>query len=268
MENPLELPAPDDPIERVHTFARDLAYGAVNDLWSSIVIVAPTNKRESWNSDIQRFGGQRDPFLEYIEEKWAERFPRASLMMSFEYLDIYDAQKNHTKYYVTQKAFTLLEQPVTSPTIFVSYKRDQSSALSLLIESRIKIADSGIGVFIDKELAPGDQWHGRLEKEVRERRFFVCLLGPLSLGSEYVRREIEWALDDAANSDKVIIPICHNGYHFDAELAEDQQKNTTEITALVERLRIHNAIVINPEGAEQYELAIIKLLNRLGYSNI
>ncbi len=35
MENPLELPVPDDPIERVHALARDLAYGALHNEWQS-----------------------------------------------------------------------------------------------------------------------------------------------------------------------------------------------------------------------------------------
>ena len=44
MDNPLEQPAPDDPIERVHAFARDLAWGAVNGKWGSSF--------NRWNLDV------------------------------------------------------------------------------------------------------------------------------------------------------------------------------------------------------------------------
>ena len=33
MDNPLEQPAPDDPIARVHEFARDLAWGVALGMW-------------------------------------------------------------------------------------------------------------------------------------------------------------------------------------------------------------------------------------------
>ncbi len=157
---------------------------------------------------------------------------------------------------------------MSPPALFISYKRSESSALGLLVEARLKLADSNINVFIDKELEPGDKWHGRLEKEVRQRPFFVCLLGPTSLGSPYVRNEIRWALDEAEKSDTLIIPICHNNYLFDAELHPDLTNDAEEIDALVAQLAVNNAIVVNPENAEEYELAMLKLLNRLGYSNI
>lgn len=83
-----------------------------------------------------------------------------------------------------------------------------------------------------------------------------------------MRNEILWALDEAEKSDKIIIPICHNGYRFNAELHEDVKKDSVIINPLVERLSMYHAAIINPESAEEYELAIIKILNKLGYSNI
>ena len=35
MENPLELPVAEEPVRRIHEFARDLAWGAANGEWRS-----------------------------------------------------------------------------------------------------------------------------------------------------------------------------------------------------------------------------------------
>ncbi len=41
MQNPLEMPPPDDPLERIHTLARDLAWDAVHKLWGAVISVTP-----------------------------------------------------------------------------------------------------------------------------------------------------------------------------------------------------------------------------------
>ncbi|MGQ9887990.1 MAG: hypothetical protein ACUVSX_05805 [Aggregatilineales bacterium] len=49
---------------------------------------------------------------------------------------------------------------------------------------------------------------------------------------------------------------------------DDLQPHRDEIMPLLDQLGENNAILVKKESAEEYELALIKLLNRLGYSTI
>jgi hypothetical protein len=85
MENPLELPAPNDPIERVHTLARDLAYGVANGMWGTKIGVMSSSDGESWaNWTTVKEGTQT--FWNYLKRKWNNNQPSVDLMLSFEYL--------------------------------------------------------------------------------------------------------------------------------------------------------------------------------------
>ncbi|MBZ0304274.1 MAG: toll/interleukin-1 receptor domain-containing protein [Anaerolineae bacterium] len=265
MENPLELPVPDDPIEKIHALARDIAFGAAQKRWTAHLKVINA-EQEGIIADNGLNNG--------LKPKWGDSPNHYSvhLLTSFGYLARSTSasylNQGEAYYDITEKAFSLLGHPATPSSVFISYKRGESSAFGLLIEARLKLVDSNIGVFIDKLLEPGDKWHAQLEERVRQSRYFVCLLGPKSLGSIYVRNEIRWALDEADHSDTVIIPICHNRYSVGAELSDELGTDAAEIKALLPRLSVNNAIIVNPESAEAYELAIMKLLNKLGYSNI
>jgi hypothetical protein len=247
-DNPLQQPPPDDPIQRIHALARDLAYGAIRGMWGVSTIVTPEGQGEDWlaKESITEEGQLRS----YLTNKWNRVHPLSTYLLSFGYFAILERQQYSTVYLLTEKAFALLDQPATPPSVFISYKQVQSSALGLLVESRIKHANSNANVFIDKLLEPGDKWEERLEETVRQSRYFIYLLGPNTLESETVRKEIQWARE----SDCILIPICHGGYTPDnqyKDLFNDVQ-----------------AIIISPESAEEYELAMIKLLNTLGYSTL
>jgi hypothetical protein len=190
MDNPLEQPPPQDPTQRIHVLARDLAYGALNGLWGSKIYVMSSADGDRWTSDTKHVGGQIDAFYKYLKEKWNNSQPTANLMLSFEYFSVYQAKQFQVDYLLTTKAFSLLEKPAFPPSIFVSYKQDESSALGLLIEARLKLVDRNISIFIDKLLIPGEDWEARLEKTVQECNYFVCLLGKTTLTSETVQKEI------------------------------------------------------------------------------
>ena len=242
----LRQPAPENPVERIHTLARDLAYGALNGRWSpKIGIAFIGGDQYGWLSQV----GDPSPLMEYLVEKWNDRPPPAELLTSFGYFNWLEERESGTNIYIlTEKAFGLLEKPTAPPSVFISYRRNQSSALGLLIVARLK----AVGVenpFIDMNIDPGDEWHALLEKTVRQSQYFVALMGPGTLESPYVRREIEWALDAQGVH---VIPIWHNGY--------------AGVGDVPEALSSKNAIRIKEESAEEYELAMIKLLNRLGYA--
>jgi hypothetical protein len=152
---------------------------------------------------------------------------------------------------LTSKAFALLDAPITPPNVFISYKQEESSSLALLVEARLKLVERNIHIFIDKLFKGGDNLEGRIRSAIKDCRYFVCLLAPNTLVEpSWVKKEIGWALEE----DCTIIPICHNGFRvgdgFPAELKNDY------------------GIIVEKENAEQYELAMIKLLNSMDYSTI
>lgn len=245
MENPLEQPRPVEAVEQIHALARDLAYGAINRLWSSRFNVAWAGPdMYSWiNTE-----GNPSAIDDYLEKKWANEQPIADLLLSFGYVNFMEKLESGTKSYIlTEKAFALLQTPNAPPGVFISYRRSQSSALGLLVVARLK-AVGVMNPFIDMVIDPGAEWHALLEKTIRQSRYFIALLAPGTLESEYVRSEIAWALDTPG---QVIIPVWHNGFKPDATYPDG--------------LATRNAIRLKEESAEEYELAMIKLLNRLGY---
>jgi len=252
MDNPLELPIPNDPIERIHAFARDLAYGAIHELWSPTFTVMFSTENDMWRSNIKRGeSGEIPPdhFGQYIAQKWQRKPPSPNFLVSFDYLFTQNHGNGQSQYLLTSKAFALLDKPLTPPSTFISYRQDQSSALGLLIEARLKIADSNAHIFIDKLLVPGDDWEKRLQDTIHQSRYFVCLLGAETLArSKMVYQEIQWAADAGCT----MIAVCHGGYTIDALCPPELSRK--------------QAIIIRQESAEEYELAMIKLLDSLGYS--
>lgn len=144
----------------IKIIARDLALGAMAHKWTS-VFTSPIVMNAEW--------------INYFKDNWSHKAtkyadgspqlkPFFELLVSFEYFSVIrNDSKSNTIGYVsgsipthfytlTQKAFNLLEKPDEALSIFVSYGRKQSSAFSLLVEARLKIADSQMGVFVDKSI--------------------------------------------------------------------------------------------------------------------
>ncbi|GAB1420687.1 hypothetical protein MASR2M15_07980 [Anaerolineales bacterium] len=244
MLNPLELAPPDDPIQQVHELARDLAYGAIHKHWSARLVKNGDEIRGNDPVDRARLD-------EYMQKKWDRRYPASYLLEAFGYLEIEVRVNNAPAIKLTEKAFQLLNQAVVADSIFISYRRDESSALAVLILTRLKAA--GLNAFLDiQDLRPGDDWHQRLHDEVQVRPYFILLIGPTTLASEYVREEIRWALD----TNKHIIPIWHNGYQ--GEVAQP----TLSVLAK------HNAIIVAREHPLDYQNVVTSLLNLFGITEI
>lgn len=261
MQNPLEQQVPEDKMQQVEHFARDYAYCVLNELCEpSIVASTSLDGVERWD------GWGSGSFFEHTKDKWKSH-PSIWVLTVLGYFE----ETKQGRFTITDKAFKLLENPITIPTIFISYGHEQSSALALLIEARLKYADSQIGVFIDKSITPGDEWHAHLQEQVEASEYLVCLLGQsltqdndgnvitkTTIASPYVRQEIQWALD----AKKTIIFICHDGYHLPSEQGELDEK-TWEI---IQALSTKQGIFVDAESAEEYEFAVNKLLNALGYA--
>lgn len=245
MDSPLELPAPpeSEPIRRIEHFARDLAYGSIHGFWDSIIsaILLENGKVEDWTTDTR----DRTILRKYIANKWNDAPPSPRLLMSFEYFD----RIGQGVYALTSKAFALLQNPVTAPSVFISYKREYSSSLALLVEAKLKLRDSTIEVFIDKLIKPGDDWEQNIIQKIGQSRYFVCLLAPDSYTqSEWIRKELDWAFEAGCE----IISVLHNG----CELSDRYPV----------WLGKKQVIKVDFETAKHYESALDEIMVGLGYS--
>jgi len=245
MYDPRLEPIPTDPVAQIRAFVRDLAYGALVKDWSTEFIVA-------------RYGASRDEewvtigpgSFDSMEQKWQHVYPRVSFLLVFGYV----VSISEDGYRLTNKAFELLEQP-SAASIFISYRRSESSLFALLLVARLKAV--GLDPFLDMQnIEPGEEWRERLEQEVRRRPYFVCLISPITLQSQYVRQEISWAEQAGVK----IIPMWHNGYN-DTLLSEDRK----QYPELGDFLQI-NAIQVRREDVEEYNNAVLRLLNHFGYT--
>jgi hypothetical protein len=158
-------------------------------------------------------------------------------------------------FYLTDKAWALLDKPRDTPNLFISYKRGVSSELALLIEARLRLVGADPdNIFVDRHIKLGDEWAQLIEAKTRGSSHFISLIGPGSLDSPYVRQEIEWALEDPARR---IIPILHREYTI--------QKMIEEQPDLGERLASKQVHIIDGETAAKYEEGINYILHSLGY---
>lgn len=243
MNDPRNEPKPEGFQAQIRTFAHDLAYGfVVGDFPAKIVAVS----QYGWDFWTP-FEGDGDKMTDYLVDKWEGRPPSISALEALGYYTLYDRQANKSIFMLTEKAFALLERPATPPSVFVSYRRKESSALGLLVVARLKL----VGVpnpFIDLQIEPGEEWYNYLKTIIENSAFFISLIGPTTLESEITMQEIQWA--QAVQCE--IIPIWHNGFNSYAQLPPE--------------LSDKNAIRVKEESAEEYNNAIIRLLNRLGYT--
>lgn len=256
MENPLEQIAPEDVIKRVTVFARDFAYGITQGLWGAEIGITLSGVGEDWYNWEDKEGN----FTKYISNKWNNKPPFITLLQLFGYFKVYERKSNYEIHYIpTEAAFELLRKPTELPSIFISYRRHESSVLALLVEARLRLADEMIGVFIDRDIPTQTRWEKYLKERVIEANIMVCLIAPDTLKSGFVQDEILLAIETG----KTIISILHLGY----ELPEERTGETDNEWKIIEELKDWQAIKVeDPVSAEKYEIAINRMLNDMGYS--
>jgi hypothetical protein len=254
MNNPLESARPAERRDQITAFATDIAYGALHGEWPARIKV---NANGFWMNFKYRSKSTLSPNQIRFQEKWKSgNRPTFSLLASFGYLKLIDKRKRLGKgseasvvdyfFFLTPNAFDLLDKPPTLPSIFISYSTKESSAFALLIEARLRIL--GIDdTFIDKSISSGEEWEKRLLDQIRLCRNFICLVGPTTFESTWVKREINWAEAVGAT----IISIWDSG----AQMGDD----------CPDTLRKRQAIVVTADNAKSYEAAANKILNTLGY---
>lgn len=252
-EDLLKIEVPQDSFAAVKSFTRILARGALEDWWDSeFYYVEHIDGQSIYPNDEHR------DLVDYalVYPQWREHLPRFSVFLSLGYFEsIPKTAKSNQCYILTPKAFALLDEPPAA-SIFISYRRDESSVFALLVLARLKEA-LGETPFLDvRSILPGDDWHATLEDEVKTRENFVCLVGPSTLDdSSFVPQEIEWALEAGART----IPIWHNEFK-----ERDVSKYPDHIQTFLRR----NAIIVEGNHAKAYDNAIRDLLIYFGITSI
>lgn len=188
-------------------------------------------------------------FLErYFVERWQGSPPDFSLMQISGYLV---PSQRFGFYTITRAALDLLDRQIASAVkVFISYRRQESSAFALLIYERLR--NVGVDIFLDMEkLTLGQNWLEEIEHNIRSRQYFIIVLGPTTLQSEFVRKEIEFA----ALSDCQVIPIWHNGFRF------TPQPGLLEKIPLTYRklLGDTHTLIVEHENPAQYDYIIQRL---------
>src|SRR4051794_8561594 len=109
---------------RVRTLAKELAEGAAEGVWGLSI----TSFRGAVNDA---------PVITYFDYGWSDSVPNVGLLVSNGYLSLNSNPHNSSQatLNITKSAFDLLEE--NEPySIFISYRRDDSSAFALLVLAR------------------------------------------------------------------------------------------------------------------------------------
>ena len=246
MDNPLEQPAPEDPIARVHAFARDLAWGVAHGKWGTGFGVM----RSAGEETLHVLRGPIEHFGKYRREKWEDNPPSCEMLQTFGYLGlgIETTSRGNPTFLLTEKAFALLDKPAVPPKIFISYKQSESSAFAMLVEARLTHANPELGIFIDKSIRGGERWANRIQQAIKNCDYFICIFGPETPESEGVRKELDLALE----CNKHILLLTHRGYKMLPDGLSE----------------IHRCAEILKENADGYEIAILRLFRDMGYPTL
>lgn len=274
-------PIPQNPMARVRLLARELAEGASYEIWAASTIIfglhpdVPVDKASEHTQrkitsvahlikSENRFGSylrgdqkNRDhtkPYYDserialYAAMRWEGDVPRFSLLVNNGYVTF----KNNYLI-ITKNAFDLLEEADIA-TIFISYKRSESSAFALLIRDRLQ--QYGLEPFVDMQLQAGDDWRNALKRNIQQSDYMIVLLGQKTLASEVTVQEIQWALE----SNVILIPIWHNKFAY-------QSGTWGNIPVEVDTaLTNTHTIRVIEENPLTYDTALRELLNRFGLS--
>jgi len=87
--------------------------------------------------------------------------------------------------------------------VFISHS-NQDNLLARKI-ARV-LQKEGLEVWDEQNILPGDNWAGKVAEALDESQAMVVLLTPDALASEWVRREIEYALGKE-NYTKRVVPV-------------------------------------------------------------
>ncbi len=241
------LPSENMPMERIRTFAQELTEGIFYEFWDLFIEYGRVghghlNRIEH---DKQRFESRY--FELYLYHRWNMNYPRMDHVAINGYISLSDIG-----FQINKPAFDLRKEPILSK-IFISYKRDESSAFAMFALTRLKM--EGFETFIDMSLIPGEDWHAGLEERIKNKEYdyLIALIGKETLKSDVCVKEIGWAIDAGLE----IIPVWHNKFKF----VSNKWNLKPEIESAIQK---KHAVQVKEESASGYNTAMVELLNRFG----
>jgi hypothetical protein len=239
---------PVSPMGRVKTLARELAEGALNEVWKTIFTTKYGKKNDSTK---ERDGSwfTNTVLQTYLLKRWNDYYPEVNLLIRMGYLDRLEEGVGTVG--LTNLAFKLVKDVVPA-TIFISYKRTESSALALLVAEKLK--NAGLHPFIDMALIPGEDWEAGLKDRIEKSDYLLLLLSNETLKSEVTLKEIGWAMDAGVK----VIPIWHNGFSYKSGTWGNIPVRIDELLTKTHTIRVLE------ENPLAYNTAMTELLNRFG----
>ncbi len=250
-------PVPEDPSLAIDRLAHDLAWGVYHKLWENEFKIF----REFSNWSFEYENNFNLQF--YIYTTWLEEIPDLKLLDQLGWIrhEGHRGGQIHV-YQVTSSALQLSRKPITA-SIFISYRRKQSSALALLIVARFKehghypYLDMGPEPEPENRLVRGEDWEVQLKRAVQSRDNFIVLMGPETFDeNSYVPIEIGWALD--AERKIRILPLWHHGFNPAEHLPPNID---TRIRELVNKTQAYE---VEKENPKQYNATLDELLMDFG----
>ncbi len=114
----------------------------------------------------------------------------------------------------------------SKPTVFISYRRKVSAGFGRAIHDAL--ADRGADVFIDVDDIHAGSFSYYINTNIEKRDFFVVLLSPGTLESEWVVKEIMYAHEH----DKIIIPVLINDFDLYGDEVPEELKFLQSLNAV------------------------------------
>ncbi|MCE2488998.1 MAG: toll/interleukin-1 receptor domain-containing protein [Anaerolineae bacterium] len=256
-------PLPANPMAQVRTLARELAEGASHGQWSPKLRLYKGMRNdilEIRTENVRRYISERwqiSPIEKYREQNVFPNQARVLFELLFAINFLREPADNRSLIFeIEQRSFDLLEER-DPETIFISYRRSESSAIALLTLRYLKLHN--LEAFLDLAIDPGENWHASLEEKIEFCDFMVLILGKTTLSSMNVCKEILWAL----TKEKDVIPIRQPDFDFDCiEWPSDLPAVSRE--EISKKVNLTNAIRVIEESALEYHKAMTALLNRFG----
>ena len=239
---------PHNRVERIHEFVTDLAIGFDEGAWDASIYC---NRYQSEIFKWRVNGANKNQVIQdMLDSKWPKNLlPDIDALCSLNYLEVLP----EGEFSLSGRALHLADAPTTIQNVFISYKRDKSSEFALLFDSRINY-ETNATPFVDHNLKPGEEWHAKLKEKIANSDAFICLLAPGTLCSPFVQKEINWALTERENNNRLIVPVWHKGY-------------VSKPNSKCDKISVKfQAVEVLTESAKYYNSAVDEVLNRLGYS--
>jgi hypothetical protein len=119
----------------------------------------------------------------------------------------------------------------TGKKVFISYRRRNTWGQARAIANSLK--EHGMDVFLDIDSIGSGEFPAYIIKAIVEREYFILLLTLDTLESEWVQKEVDYAL----TAGRKVIPVLLDGFEM----------NEQTIPARFSKLFTLNAIKFNPE---------------------